>query len=392
MKTSFLSRIATIGFAIFAMLFGAGNLIFPLHIGLQAGQNTLVGFLGFALTGVILPVLGLVAMVTFDGDYDAFFGRLGSRVGQFFIFLSMLIIGPFIAMPRIITLSYEVLYPFLPTVFTSLNSATLLFALVFVGGVFLITSRPGKLLDVIGKFLSPAMLIGLAIFIVSGLTSGSSPGAVSTHLKDIFINSFRTGYGTLDVLGAIFFSSIIVTLLSKYSSKNDRMSVHQAAVTAGVAGALGGFLLGAVYLGVTYLSAFHGTAVEGYNLGAIFINIAIEVLGTYGAALISTIVLLAGFTTIVALAAVVGEYLQVSCGKRVSYLQSVAAVLFTTALIASMGLDRILAYSAPYIEFFYPLVIVTMLCNLAYKLVGFKYIKAPVALTALLMLVMHFIA
>lgn len=385
MKHSTFERIATISFAIFAMYFGAGNLIYPLRVGMFAGQHTWMGFLGFALTGVVLPVIGLLAMVAFNGDYKKFFYRLGRVPGDALILFCMLVIGPLFAMPRIVTLSYEMTQPFLPAAFVGLSSATLIFSALFCLLGYIITSRPGQLLDIIGKFLSPALVVALIIFIGASVVTGTAPDAIATPAWDVFKSAFRTGFATLDILASIFFSSIIVTLLSKYSKGEDHLSVRDAVKTVSVSGLIAGLMFGSVYLGVTFIAALHGHGLVGLNEGAIFSKISFDVLGVYGAALMSTIVLLAGFTTIVALAAVVGEYLQLALGKRASYLQAVAGVLFATAIMANLGLGKIMEYSEPLIDFFYPLIIVTTLCNLAYKLFGFEYIKLPVAVTALVM-------
>ena len=114
MKKFFQSHIVTTGLAIFSMFFGAGNLMYPLEVGMESGSQIAWGLLGFLLTAACLPVLGLFAMILFDGDYKAFFNRLGSTTGSIIVFLSLLIIGPLIAIPRIITLSHTMIAPFIP--------------------------------------------------------------------------------------------------------------------------------------------------------------------------------------------------------------------------------------------------------------------------------------
>src|SRR5271170_8436680 len=117
MKKFLQSHIVTTGLAIFSMFFGAGNLMYPLRIGLLSGNQTFWGLLGFLATAACLPVLGLFAMILFDGDYKTFFNRLGSNAGSIVIFLSLLIIGPLIAIPRIVTLSHTMTAPFIPFAF-----------------------------------------------------------------------------------------------------------------------------------------------------------------------------------------------------------------------------------------------------------------------------------
>lgn len=356
--------------------------MFPPKLGIEMGQHTWLGFFGFFLSGVFLPMLALLTIVAFEGDYQKFFGRLGSPLDKIFIFICMLIIGPLVVMPRIIMLSYAMLKPFLP-LFTS----PLLFAVGFSTLAFLATYRPGKLLDIVGKFLSPLKVLTLLTIVTIGLFSGSAPEAVTESAGDLFGKAFTYGYGTLDVLGAIFFGAIIVHLLTKYVSADERLSMKDAMSVTAVSSVFAGLLLGAVYLGMTLLGAYHGQGLGMLDEGEIFSEVAFRVLGSLGAAFIGASVFLACFTTNVSLAAVLGEYVQNISGKRLSYAQAVGAVIAVCTVIASLGLKNILVYSMPFIMFIYPLIIVITLCNLAYKLFGFKPIILPVALTTAVLLV-----
>lgn len=379
---NFYRRVFTVSLTIFAMLFGAGNLMFPPKLGIEMGQHTWLGFFGFFLSGVLLPMLALLTIVAFEGDYKAFFGRLGSPLDKFFIFICMLIIGPLVVMPRIIMLSYAMLKPFLWAGVTPL-----MFAIFFSLLAFVATYRPGKLLDIVGKFLSPLKVLTLLSIVSVGLFSGSAPEPVSESAWDLFGKAFTYGYGTLDVLGAIFFGAIIVHLLTKYVAADERLSIKDAMAVTAVSAIFAGVLLGAVYLGMTLLGAYHGQGLGMLDEGEIFSEVAFRVLGSLGAAFIGASVFLACFTTNVSLAAVLGEYVQDMSGKRLSYAQSVAAVVAVCAYIASLGLKNILVYSMPFIMFIYPLIIVITLCNLAYKMFGFKPIVVPVALTTAILLV-----
>lgn len=379
---NFSRRVFTVSLTIFAMLFGAGNLMFPPKLGIEMGQHTWLGFFGFFLSGVLLPMLGLLAIVAFEGDYQKFFGRLGSPLDKIFIFLCMLIIGPLVVMPRIIMLSYAMLKPY---IFAGITP--LLFAIGFSALAFIATYRPGKLLDIVGKFLSPLKVLTLLIIVTVGLFSGSAPALVSDSQWDLFMRAFTYGYGTLDILGSIFFGAIIVHLLTKYVSADERLTMEDAMKVTGVSAIFAGILLGGVYLGMTLLGAYHGHGLGLLDEGEIFSIVAYRVLGAFGGAFIGASVFLACFTTNVSLAAVLGEYVQNISGKRLTYAQSVAAVVTVCALIASLGLKNILVYSMPFIMFLYPLIIVITLCNLAYKLFGFKPLVVPVLLTTLVLLV-----
>lgn len=379
MKSGFYSQVFTISLTIFAMLFGSGNLMFPPTLGIEMGQHTWLGFLGFCLSGVVLPMVGILAIVMFDGNYEKFFGRLRAPLGDIFIFLCMFIIGPAVILPRIVMLPYEMLKSFLPLFITPL-----IFVLFFLGLVFIATYRADRLLNIVGKFLSPLKVITLLVIVAAGLFSGSEPAPVEGTSWELFGKAFTHGFLTLDLIGALFFGAIVVHLLTKSASSEDRISMSDAVKVTAIASVFAGLLMGGVYLGMTLLGAYHGQGLEGLKEGAVFREIVFRVLGDFGAAFVGASVFLACFTTCVSLTAVVAEYIQIKSHNRFSYIRSVFAVLFLTALIAQSGLDNILTISWPYIVAFYPLIIVITLCNLAYKMFDFKPITGPVLLTALI--------
>ena len=150
MRSFFSPQILSNGLAIFSMFFGAGNLMFPISVGLMAGDATPWAMAGFLLSTVVLPTLGLTSMILFNGDYAAFFKRIGNIPGFSLGLLSMLVIGPMIAMPRIVSLSYTMMSPFMPHV------SLFVFSLVFLALSFAATYKESKLLDILGYFISPA--------------------------------------------------------------------------------------------------------------------------------------------------------------------------------------------------------------------------------------------
>jgi len=160
MKKLFQSDILAIGLAIFSMFFGAGNLMYPIKVGINSGSKIFFGMSGFLITSIILPLLGLVAMILFEGNYKNFFGRLGKIPGTFLLTSCILIIGPLIGIPRIVTLSYTMMSPFIP------NMSLYLFTLLFLGFTFICTYKESKIVNLLGKYISPALLISLLIIIV----------------------------------------------------------------------------------------------------------------------------------------------------------------------------------------------------------------------------------
>jgi len=377
---TFLLQVYTTSLTIFAMLFGAGNLMFPLRLGMESGSQTIFSLAGFLVTGVMLPLIGLLAIIGFSGHYETFFARVGRIPGFLLTLFCMMVIGPFIAMPRIVTLSYEMLQPFLPVM------PVWIFALLFLSMVFAAAYRPVKLLDIIGKVLSPLKVFSLLIIVLIGVIKGVDITPSTESASVLFLKGINFGYYTLDLLSAIFFGSIIVSLLTKYAPSDEKISVKNAVAVAGVSSVCAALLLAGVYAGMSLLGAYHGHGLEALNEGQIFSAISFKVLGSWGAALIGFTVFLACFTTTVSLSAVVTDYVRrnIVCNK-IDYAVVLGGILSLTAFFSYFGLAGILKYSVPVILASYPIFIVITLCNLAYKVVSFKYIKIPTLIMALIM-------
>lgn len=374
-----MTQAVVVGLSVFAMLLGIPNLIFPLKLGVESGGSVMTCFGGFSLTGVLLPVLGLLAIVLFDGDYNVFFGRLGNVTGRFFIFVCMMIMGPLIVMPRTIALVHLLLQPIMP------NISIALFSTLFVFVVFLCAYRPDRVLDLLGKVLSPLKIFSLLIIVIPGLWTAQPASSCAPNAWQFFLESLLDGYQTLDLIGAIFFGSVIVRLLTKYVVKNGlRSDDSRVLKIAAYGGLIGGVLIALVYLSMIYLGAFHDQGLCGVGVGETFRHVVLGILGGKGVYIIGLTAFIVGLGTIIALTTLLGGYVQDVSRKRISYVSATAGVLAVCVLVATMGLGGILEYSRPLVNFLYPLIIVTTVCNLLYKWRGFTWIKLPVLMMALI--------
>lgn len=370
----------TTGLAIFAMLFGAGNLIFPLKLGILAGDKTYIGLIGFLISGVLLPVLGLTAMALFDGDIRAFFYRLGKVPGALIVFVCMLIIGPLFVMPRIVALSYTLMQPFMPEI------PRLIFGLFFAVLAFFAAYKKSSLVDILGKVLSPLKLASLFTIIGIGFYYYKPLAHTTDSVVDIFISNFKEGYNTLDLLGTIFFAYIIIAVLKSNLDATTSADKHKLAKIVLNGGIIGGLLLTIVYIGMAYLGAMHGQGLQTLAVDEMFIATLRRVLGDKGALFIAITILVACLSTMIALATVVSEYLRTEIfNNKINYTYILAAVLLLTAVMARYKLDNLLKFYGPILEVIYPVLIVLTFCNIAYKLFGFKYVKVPVLVTFLIM-------
>lgn len=381
------SQIISVGLAVFSMLFGAGNLMYPIVVGITSGELNIFGLSGFLVTAVLLPVIGIVAMILFDGDYKSFFYRLGDIPGFVLVLMCMLIIGPVIALPRIVTLSHTMMSPFLP------EMSSLVFAIIFLGITFLLSFREAKIVDILGKFISPVLLISLLIIIIKGFFSADTAMPASDTALNLFLGNLKLGYETMDLFAAIFFASIILTILKEnLGQATDVKSLKKLAVVGFKAGLLGTSLLGIIYVGLSYLGVYHGHGLIGVNAGELFRDVSFKVLGSCGAFVIAISVLFACLSTSIALAAVVGEYLQKEVFRnKIGFVPALALFMFLSVPLSMYGLDKVLELTGgPLLYIAYPILMAITFLNIAYKWFNFKPIKLPVLLVAVLVVLKYY--
>jgi len=384
MRNFFKSNIFSTGLAIFSMFFGAGNLMYPISVGLMSGDKNFFGITGFLVTGVCLPLAGLIAMILFNGNYKAFFYRLGAIPGKFLIFASMLIIGPAIAIPRIVTLSHTMLAPFLPMSLGIITPTTsFLFALIFLGVTFLCTYRENKIVDLLGYVISPALLFSLLIIIAKGFMGEHVAATTSQSPLTLLKEGLLIGYGTLDVLAAIFFASIILNLLKRSMINQDEENIlRRLAVTGFQAGIIGVSCLALIYVGLSYLGVFYGFGLETVNSGELFREVSRRVLGDNGAIVIAIAVLMACLSTAIALSVVTADYLQNEIFRnRINYVTALLISICASIPLSTAGIDYVLGIAGgPLVFIGSPIIITLIFCNIAFKLFDFKPVKIPVLL------------
>lgn len=373
----------TTGFAIFSMFFGAGNLIYPLEVGITSGSNSLFGMIGFLLTAVLLPFTGLIAITLFNGDYYAFYNRLQQPFGHLLLFISLMVIGPVVAIPRIITLSHVMTAPFLPIPFLQTINvySSFAFALLFLSITFLATYRPGKIVDIIGNVITPALLASLCIIIIKGLMTAEHMVEATMAPLDSFSTNLVRGYETLDLLGAIFFSSILLSMLK--DQVHGEHKVKKIATICLKSGVIGVSLLSLIYIGMNLLGVFHGYKTTALNTGELFSDLSFAILGPWGAGVIATAVLLACLSTAIALGATVARYVQtILFQNKISYMSALALTLVASIPLSTYGLNMVLMLTGgPLVYVGYPVIIALTFCNILYKTVHFKPVTIPVALT-----------
>lgn len=375
MKHTKKSTIVATGLAMFSMFFGAGNVVFPLALGQMAQDSNLYAILGMLITAVGVPFMGLIAMSLFDGDYKKFFNRIGVVPGFLVALVIMGLIGPFGAIPRCVALSYSTAKSFMPNV--SLET----FSILACALIFLFTFRKNTILEILGYVLTPVLIGSLAIIIIMGLYMAEAQPIGSLNRFEIFLTGLKDGYQTMDLLGAFFFSSVIIAGL-KETLPPGEATPKSLIFTALKASCIGAFLLGASYIGFSYVASYHSLSLSGVPSDELISKISQEVLGPYASIVASIAVAFACLTTAIALSAVFAEYIHydITLGK-VGYIPSLILTLVIAYFVSTLNFMGIAAFLLPILQICYPALIMLCLCNIAYKLYGFNMVKLPVAIT-----------
>ena len=345
-----------IGFALFSMFFGAGNVIFPPYLGLSCGREWFAGFAWYYLADIGLALLAMFAILR-AGSTEKVMARLGPIPSKVLLTAIVLCIGPMLAIPRTAATTLEMaVNPLVSGV------SPLLFSILFFGLIAALCVKQSAVVDIVGKFLTPALLIGLLVLIILGVVNPIGPVPDRVLVESVAQTGIEAGYQTMDVLAAILFGIIILKSAENkgYTDRKDQFKV-----VAG-ASAVAGLALLVVYLGLTYLgvttSRFFDLSVQRTFL---MVSIVRNLLGTPGVWLFSLIVALACITTAVALVSSAADYF--SSLLKLSYVKMVLAVCGFSALAANFGLDTIVSIAAPILNVVYPPTLVVVLFSLAEK-------------------------
>lgn len=353
-----------IGFALFAMFFGAGNLIFPPHLGFLSGSKWFITLLSFALTGIGLPMLGIFAVGKSGGDIQSFAGKVHPVFADTLGTVIMLAIGPLLAMPRTAATTHEIsIQPFLPSVSPIVTSV------VFFGLVLLVSVFPSRVVGAVGKYITPFLILVLsAIIIRAFIEPVGVPVAYETENR--FRAGFLEGYQTMDTLASILFATIVIRAIKsrgyKYETSIVRMNI--------AAGAIAGLGLLLVYGGLMYAGAYSGSVFEKDIVRTkLLIGICGKLWGTAGKSILALSMALACFTTAVGLAASAGQYFEKLFRGKVPYRVIVVIVCILSCVLANLGVEKIIKYSYPLLQALYPVCIFLTLINLLDRFVPNRF-------------------
>ena len=342
------------GFALFAMFFGAGNLIFPPYLGIITGPEWLTAFGGFTFADAGLALLAVMATAKYDGNVIALFRRAGGKLAIVLGCADILCIGPFLAIPRTGATTYEM--GIMPLLGDAIPIAV--FAAIFFILTYILTIKPSKVVDIVGRVLTPALLIALAVIIVKGVISPLGPIVEEPMIQGVVGEGIAQGYQTMDAFAAIALASVLIVSLNEkgYNTVSDKL---KAIMKSGVLACVG---LALVYGGLCFLGATVSTM---YGVDAqqsqVIVNITEGLLGQTGKVILAVCVALACLTTSIGLTSATGQFFEKLSGGKLKYKTVVLAVCIFSACMASIGVGGIIKVASPVLSIVYPPTIVLVI-------------------------------
>ena len=338
-------NIMIVGFALFSMLFGAGNVIFPPYLGLGCGKLWAQGFLYYYAADIGLALACLFAIAR-CGGHSGITGHLGKTPALILTTVIILCIGPMLGIPRTGASTFEMcIRPLFPKV----NSV--LFSAVFFTLIAVLSIHESSVVDLIGKILTPFLLLGLLILIFKGILTPLGPVPDRVLVNNVPVTGINAGYQTMDVLAVVIFGILILRTIEQKGYEK-RSSQNRIIFGAGL---IAGISLLVIYLGLSYL----GVTASGYfdlSVDHTFLVTSIVhlLLGQAGTVLFAIVVSLACITTAVALVSACADYFSGLTGGKMPYMAAVILICLFSGVVTTFGLNQIILVAGPILDVVYP--------------------------------------
>lgn len=359
MNKSFLKENLAVGFMLFALFLGAGNIIFPPELGQQSGDQFVISIIGFLITGVGLPLLGIISVARNGGDLQLLTGRIHPLFGIIFTTIVYLSIGPFFAMPRTGAVSYEIgVLPYLTAAQAESWVPLFITTLVFFAITFYFAYNPSTIVDKIGKILTPALLLVITLLAIKAFVTpmGDFGEATGNYVNNGFAEGFIQGYLTLDVLASLVFGIVIVNGL-RARGVEDKAKQVKITIFAGFVAAIG---LAFVYISLGYIGATSVGTVGMLDNGGQILGASAKVLyGSIGTAILSATIILACLTTSIGLLVANAQFFERNL-PILSYRGYLTVFTLFSFGVSNVGLSNLLNMTIPVLLAIYPIAIVLM--------------------------------
>ncbi|WP_294155476.1 branched-chain amino acid transport system II carrier protein [uncultured Clostridium sp.] len=346
--------ILIVGFALFAMFFGAGNLIFPPFLGNAVGSQYIIASIGFICTGVGLPLLAIIAVTKGDGTFESMASKISPKFAIAFTTLLFVAIGPMLAIPRTAATTYELaVQPNLPGI------SPLVWMIIYFAINLIFVLRKSSIIDSIGTYLTPLLIIILSVIIIKGIVFPIGE-ILNTGTTGVIATSLTEGYQTMDALGGLLFATMISgSILAKGYSKEE---VIPMTLKSGFIASLG---LAFVYGGLMYLGAQTTSTFTGeLTKSNILLFISRSVLGNVGSIVIGLAMALACLSTSIGLLSAGASFFEKLSKGKLTYKFNAIVICLISIVIGSLGVDKIVVISGPILNLLYPVAITLIFTTL----------------------------
>lgn len=341
--------ILTSSCALFAMLFGAGNIVFPLILGRSFGEATPFAILGFILSAVFIPLLGFISLMLAKGQQSQFLSRLGKGPGLMIALLCMTLLGPIGAIPRCIAIAHADISWYFP----KLN--IWLFSGCMALGLWIFTKEKSRIVEWLGLYLGPLKILCLSAIGIAGFFFAGTPSTHSPLPYEAFSSGFYNGYGTMDLLAIIFFSGMIFNRLNENGQDSQKTLLKKAGLVA----LFCGLLLALMYGLFAGIAAIHGAKLTEVADDTLLSALASIILGTKAGVFANITIALTCFITAIALCATFSEFIAKDIfNGRLSYHKALFFTIVLSAFMATMRFNGIMKLIMPIITLCYPALIV----------------------------------
>lgn len=359
-----------IAIMLFGMFFGAGNMIFPVHLGQMAGYNVWPAVIGFIIVGVGIPILGVASIgITKSSGLLELSSKVSKPYGIFFTCLLYLTIGPFFAIPRCATVPFSIGVE--PLISSKLSTVSLvIFTLIFFALVLYFSLRPGEILTWVGKVLTPLFLLLLSIMLVVAFIKPMSSDISSitpdpSYMHGAFGLGFLEGYNTMDAIAGLAFGIIVVNEIKRLGV-NEPTDIAKNTLKSGIISAL---IMAFIYILITLMGTLSRGKFEISENGSIALaEISGHYFGTAGTILLAAITTVACLKTSIGLVTSFSQTFSEMFPKGPSYKLWTLITTMVSFLIANVGLSSIINYSIPILMLLYPLAISLIILGLFSKL------------------------
>ena len=355
-----------VSITLFGLFFGAGNLIFPVHLGQLAGENVAPATIGFIVTGVTIPILAVVAIgITHsNGLHKMCEKKVGNKFAYVFTCLLYLTIGPFFAIPRCCTTTFTSgIYPLINIPNEKL--CLFIFSLIFFGLVLFLSLKPNEIMKWVGKVITPVFLVFylILVFVVLVKSNGTINTVIpdSTYVNGSFVNGLLEGYNTMDAIAGLAFGIIIVNCIKDFEIHDGKL-IAKEIVKAGIITAL---LMSIIYFATTIVGCKSRSLFEiSENGGIALAQIAEYYLGKFGLIVLAITIGLACLKTAIGLVTSCSESFVKMFPNTLDYKKWAVIFSLFSLVVSNFGLTTIIDYSIPVLMFLYPLAIVLVLLGI----------------------------